>query len=89
MLADPRVSGAFTERPSRVAVAYCGAVMEKHPTIRTRCQEVLDILVDQEPGDHINVRLVLEEAGDSGLLGAAVASVMNEIDDTKFMRSKL
>ena len=89
MLSDPQTAEMFRKRPSPVAVAYCGAVMEKHPTIRKRCQQVLDELVTSETGDHRKVRLVLEEAGDSGLLGAAVASVMNEVDDDQIMRSKL
>lgn len=89
MRADPQTAEAFRTRPSPVAIAYCGAVMEKHPTIRKRCQQVLDELVASESGERGNVRLVLEEAGDSGLLGAAVASVMNEVDAAKIMRSKL
>ena len=89
MLSDPNTAEEFRKRPSPVAIAYCGAVIEKHPTIRKRCQQVLDELVANEPGDHGKVRLVLEEAGDSGLLGAAVASVMNEVDEAKIMRSKL
>ena len=89
MISDPRTSDAFRNRPSPVAVAYCGAVIEKHPTVRKRCQQVLDDLVASEPGNNRKFRLVLEEAGDSGLLGAAVASVMNEVDDAKVMRSKL
>ena len=89
MLSDHLTANSFKSGPSPVAVAYCGAVAERHPTILKRCQQVLDHLVAQEPGDHDRVRLVLEEAGDSGLLGAAVASVMNEVDDAKIMRSKL
>ena len=89
MLEDERTAPDFRNRSSPVAVAYCGTVMEKHPTIRKRCQQILDHLVATEPGDHKKARLVLEEAGDSGLLGAAVASVMNEVDEAKIMRSKL
>ena len=89
MISDPRTSDTFRSRPNSVAIAYCGAVVEKHPTVRKRCQQVLDDLIAYEPGNDGKYRLVLEEAGDSGLLGAAVASVMNEVDDAKIMRSKL
>jgi hexokinase len=69
------------ERPP-VAVAYCGAVAEKHATARRKAQDVLDLLVEAE-GRHcatkeVPRRLVLEGAADSGLLGAAVGAVMND-----------
>jgi len=77
---------AFTEDRSvkmgvhgAMRVAYCGAVLEKHPSIRILCQKYLDELVDAEPFEagRLRKRLVLEHADDSGLLGAAVGSVVN------------
>ena len=76
-----------------VAIAYCGTVVEKHPTLRRRSQQILDLLVEYEARQHKttpSTKLVLEEAGgDSGLLGAGVASVMNAVDDEHIMRSRL
>ena len=63
--------------------------MEKHPTIRPRCQEILDILVEAESEAPMKRRLVLEEAGDSGIMGAAVGALMNEIADSRIGESKL
>jgi hexokinase len=75
----------FTDRSVEMGVhgamrvAYCGAVLEKHPSIRMLCQKYLDELVDAEPFEtgKLRDRLVLEHADDSGLLGAAVGSVVN------------
>ena len=66
------------ESDGDAAVAYCGAVLEKHHVFREHCQDVLDLLFKAEsrPGRKRR-RLVLEEAADSGLMGAAVGAVMN------------
>ena len=57
-----------------IEVACCGAVLEKHPTVRAQCQGFLDALAG--PG-----RIVLAIAEDSGLMGAAVGAVIAEDDD--------
>ncbi|MCJ1242742.1 hypothetical protein MMC14_010751 [Varicellaria rhodocarpa] len=83
-LSDPRIPDATIPQESEpVTVAYCGAVLEKHPTVRHQCQRMLDLLVEaEEPGEsRRRKRLVLEAAGDSGLLGAAVGAIMNEDDE--------
>jgi hexokinase len=59
------------------AIAYCGAVAEKHTTARFRCQKVLDSLMQREGSGVNSRRLILEAADDSGLLGAAVGAIMN------------
>ena len=80
----------FCKQSGPVAIAYCGTVIEKHPSLRERSQQVLDLLVEYEADrGQVRARLVLEEAGDSGLLGAGVASVMNAVDDEHIMRSRL
>ena len=89
LLSDPRVSRTIPEESEPVAVAYCGAVFEKHPTVKHQCQETLDLLVDAEPGDMLRKRLVLEAAGDSGLLGAAVGAIMNETAGVRARAAKL
>ena len=81
--ANPSTRDAFSRSTGPVAVAYCGAVVEKHPSVRRQCQDALDILVQTEPGLKIRRRLVLEEAADSGVLGAAVGAVMNDIEDVQ------
>ena len=71
-------------------MAYCGAVAEKHPTVRKRCQEILDLLVRTDKENAVQRQLVLEEAADSGILGAAVGAIMNEIEDKRIRhRAKL
>lgn len=87
-----------------VTVAFCGAVFEKHPTAREQCQGLLDRLVEMEVKRHdilgdaengrgvapMRRRLVLEWAGDSGLLGAAVASIVNRLEEEHVVdRAKL
>lgn len=91
MIADARTSEMFYKKSGSVAIAYCGTVVEKHPSLRRRSQQILDLLVDYESrrGQDQQRVLVLEEAGDSGLLGAGVASVMNAVDDEHIMRSRL
>ena len=62
-----------------LAVANCGAVAEKHPTIRKKCQEVLDLLAEAEPGSSFKRRLVLEPALEAGLFGAAVGAIQSQV----------
>lgn len=52
-----------------VVVACCGAVIEKHPSLRGQCQEFLDGIMGEG-------RIILEVAEDSGLMGAAVGVVL-------------
>ena len=89
ILADFTASAELPKEDGPVAVAYCGAVMEKHPTIRQKSQAILDILVGREARDVHSRRLVLEEASDSGLLGAAVGAVMNTMNEGKTSKAKL
>ena len=81
-LGDDGVKDPVLESKAPIIVSYCGAVSEKHCTTRARCQQILDILTEAEPlgGSETRRRLVLEHADDSGLLGAAVAAVMNKPD---------
>ena len=72
-----------------VAVAFCGAVLEKHPSIRRRCQAVLDILVESGSSRGAKEQLVLEHADDSGLLGAAVGAVMHGLDPLSTLTARL
>ena len=65
------------DRP--VAVAYCGAVADKHSTIRQRCQDTLDLLVETDMVRLPKRRLVLEAAQDAALLGAAVGAIQNSL----------
>ncbi len=75
-----------------VVVAFCGSVMEKYHSFRSRCQSILDQLVQHpltssEPngleGGFRKVvvdqrRVVLEENRDGGILGAGIlAAVMD------------
>ena len=60
-----------------IAVAYCGAVADRHPGVRQKCQEVLDLLVQLESGKLPRQRLVLEAAPAAGILGAAVGAIQN------------
>jgi hexokinase len=64
-----------------VGVAYTGAVLEKHVGVRDRCQQVLDQLADSESS---RWRLVLEEAKEAGLVGAAVGALVG-VDCVKEM----
>lgn len=84
MFADEKISQAVSKSSGSIAIAYCGGVIEKHPTLQRRCQEILDLLIDQE-ARHSKIspdlRLILERAGDSSLLGVAVASMMNFMDE--------
>lgn len=68
-----------------IAIAFCGAVPEKHTTALRKAQAVLDLLVElHHAAAHmdgvgapvVKRRLVLEPADDSGLLGAAVGAAM-------------
>ena len=77
------------EPATPVVIAYCGAVLEKHPTIRSRCQEVLNLLTEAEVGQVIRRRLVLEPADDSGLLGAIVGALMNGGNESLVPTAKL
>ena len=78
-----------TRDNSPIAVAYCGAVADNHPTIRARCQKVLDLLVEVEPAQATKRRLVLEAARESGLLGAAVGAVHHEASESSIANPKL
>ena len=74
-----------------VVVAFCGSVMEKYHTFRSRCQSILDQLVQQPLTSETNGidgrlrkvvveqrRVVLEENRDGGILGAGIlAAVMD------------
>lgn len=73
-----------SEQSAAVTIAFCGSVPEKHWSCLEKTQEVLDLLAEKEPLAHDQRRrkLVLEFADDSGLLGAAVAAVMNKPDGT-------
>jgi len=81
-LDDGGVKDPVLESKAPIVVSYCGAVSEKHCSVRERCQQVLDVLTESEPLRESDTRrrLVLEHADDSGLLGAAVAAVMNKPD---------
>ncbi|KAA8897425.1 hypothetical protein FN846DRAFT_963782 [Sphaerosporella brunnea] len=57
------------------SVACCGAVIEKHPTLRSQCQEFLDALEGQR-------KITLDIAHDSGLVGAGVA-VLSSLEQDK------
>jgi hypothetical protein len=94
-------NGIVTEEPAEmnldededdvVVVAFCGSVMEKYYTFRSRCQSILDQLVQQPPFSETNGingrlrkvaaeqrRVVLEENRDGGILGAGIlAAVMD------------
>jgi hexokinase len=59
------------EKLELASVACCGAVIEKHPTLRSQCQEFLDALEGPK-------RIMLDIAHDSGLVGAAVAVLASE-----------
>ena len=89
LLADSATSAEFHKETGAVAVAYCGAVIEKHPTVRERSQEILDLLVKSESEKVHSRRLVFEEASDSGLLGAAVGAVMNMANESRTSQAKL
>lgn len=80
--ADSEVKDPVLESKAPVTVSYCGAVSEKHCSAKQRCQQILDVLTEAEPlgGAETRRKLVLEHADDSGLLGAAVAAVMNKPD---------
>ncbi|MCJ1308972.1 hypothetical protein MMC25_002627 [Agyrium rufum] len=75
-------AGSDTTPPTTIAVAFCGAVVEKHHSFRRQCQEALNVLVQTSPSSEngrpgrLRQRLVLEHAADSGLLGAAVGAMM-------------
>ena len=74
-----------------VVVAFCGSVMEKYHGFRSRCQSILDQLVEQPFTSETNGmngryrkvaveqrRVVLEENRDGGILGAGIlAAVMD------------
>ena len=74
-----------------VVVAFCGSVMEKYHGFRSRCQSILDQLVQQPFTSETNGidrrlrkvvveqrRVVLEENRDGGILGAGIlAAVMD------------
>jgi len=85
-----------------VVVAFCGSVMEKYHTFRSRCQDILDELVKQPcpdkqqegvngDGSEGNVlkvrsvveqrRVVLEENGDGGILGAGILAAVVDSKD--------
>ena len=83
------MSTELRKESGAVAVAYCGAVMEKHPTIRQKSQDILDFLVDTEAKTVLPRRLVFEGASDSGLLGAAVGAVMNTTNGIIDLQAKL
>jgi len=109
-LSEEEDDGEEEEDDGTVVVAFCGSVMEKYHNFRTRCQNILDELVQQPcpdsgktPNGMVNKvngattevggggmprlknmgvmeqrRVVLEENGDGGILGAGIlAAVMD------------
>lgn len=83
LLEDDKISQDGLEVSGLITIAYCGGVIEKHPTLRRRIQDILDLLIGQEL-QHTNIspdlRLVLEPATDSSLLGVAIASMMRSTE---------
>jgi Hexokinase len=83
--------GLHVDGEDEVVVAYCGSVMEKYHTFRSRCQSILDELVCQpcpllngdmdsmtprlRTGAHQR-RVVLEENTDGGILGAGILAAV-------------
>jgi len=94
--AEPGTAAAFDIGTGPVNVAFCGSVLEKHPSVRRRCQEVLDMLVEAEEKGGLDAgvekgmhrRLLLAQADDSGLLGAAVGCIVNELAEKDVNRTK-
>lgn len=80
---DNEVALPGSDSDAPIAIAFCGAVAEKHATALKKAQRVLDALVtkEAETSGRKNRLLVLEAAGDSGLLGAAVGAVMQEMKE--------
>ena len=72
-----------------ISIAYCGAVIDQHPTVRWRCQQVLDVLVEAEHSQTAKRRLVLEAALDSGLLGVAVGALQYQSMEPSSLPFKL
>jgi hexokinase len=60
-----------------VPVAYVGAILEKYPTFRDRCQAHIDALVtsSSKPTDQ-PTRLLLRETEDSSVTGGGVAALL-------------
>ena len=74
-----------------VVVAFCGSVMEKYFLFRERCQTILDELVGCLPVSGAcefgqQRRVVLEENGDGGILGAGILAA---VVDTKELSSSV
>ena len=68
-------------QPRELLVACCGSLVCLYNGYKERLQEYLDRLVEQLVGEEGNVRVVLKEAPDGGLVGAAVLAAMLELED--------
>jgi hypothetical protein len=78
---DPSDISDVDEDDDTVVVAFCGSVMEKYFMFRERCQRILDELVGCQSGSGTcgfgqQRRVVLEENGDGGILGAGILAAV-------------
>jgi hypothetical protein len=81
LVEDPSDISDVDEDDDTVVVAFCGSVMEKYYLFRERCQGILDELVGCQSGSAAcgfgqQRRVVLEENGDGGILGAGILAAV-------------
>ena len=91
LVEDPSYISDGDEDDDTVVVAFCGSVMEKYFLFRERCQTILDELVGCLPVSGAcefgqQRRVVLEENGDGGILGAGILAA---VVDTKELSSSV
>lgn len=73
-LENTRKLGSNSPAPQNLIVAYCGGLICLYPSYKEQIQEYLDALLVGLLPECSHIRIVLQEASEGGVVGAAVLS---------------